>query len=212
MATSTKKPRKMRVSHQLRTRCPLVTMGPPMLGDDGWIIVNADTPLYISIKPEMAKYSVVRSGRYCIVARAMDAALGDRYDYIVGAGVIKIIDKENKVVVRLCPTDLLRKAIRKFDKSKDTANPTWDLPPNLYRLAPLPKSWRYMYENPKEYAAEVAARRKAKERAAKKRAGHSGATVVVGGTRKKPSRRRMRASVTRVIMRHAGTGKKLVRR
>lgn len=213
MATATKK-RTSRSRHQLRTRCPLVTMGKPMLGDDGWIIVNADTPLYISITPEMAKHSVVRSGSYCVVARALDKAFGSHYKYVVGAGVIKIIDEVHKVLVRVTPTGPLKTAIKKFDMSlKRGKQPRWDLPANLYRLAPLPKSWRAMYEDPAQYAKTRKKRQAHKAAAKTKRAGVGGTFVAVSGahTPRKTARARTRAAVTRVIMRHRGTGKKLVR-
>lgn len=214
MATATKK-RTSRRRQQLRTRCPLVTMGTPMKGEDGWIIINAMVPLYFTIFPKLLKYAIVRNGSYCMVARALDAALGTNYKYIVGNSIVKIIDETHKVIVRFAPSQVLRVAIRKFDKSKKKDNPVWDLQPGLQRLGPMPKSWRHMYEDPADYAKTRKKRQlhKTAKKIAARGAGR-GTFVAVGGAntpRKAARTQRLRAPVTRVIMRHRGTGKKLVR-
>jgi hypothetical protein len=176
---------------QRNTRCPLLTMGNVFEGEDGYTYVNATTALYISVTPEHAAKALVSNSNYCVMGVAMRAAFGDKYQYEIGAGIIKIVDLDEKVVVRFATPSLIAAHIKVFDKTGQ-----WDLPPRMYRLAPLPKSWHGIYEPNKK--AKGAKGKKKKTATHKVVAGVR--TIVRGVTKRK------RAASTRVIMRHrAGT-------
>lgn len=141
--------------------------------DPAWKIVTAREPLWFHISADHAKRAKKGDARFCVVALALDDATGHMYDYQIGAGVVKIFDIKAKIEVRFKTPGVLQRQLRKFDMP----NGKWDLPPGMYRLHPMPASWR-----------EVKKRKKA------------AAKVKVAMTRKKSTR----APVTRMVLRHGG--------
>lgn len=106
--------------------------------DPKWTIVIAREPFWFNISLEHIASAVPGDARYCVVALALDEATGGVYDYQIGAGITKIFDIEKKIEVRFKTPGCLQRQIRRFDKP----NGQWDLPPGLYRLHPMPTSWR----------------------------------------------------------------------
>lgn len=109
--------------------------------EDGWTIVEADHPMHFHIddKSRLLRYSVPKDTGDCKVARALRRAIGaPGLDFVVGAGLTKILYGAGKIEVQFATPRILAVALKRFDKT----NGDWDLPPNLYKLLPLPKSWR----------------------------------------------------------------------
>lgn len=108
------------------------SMGPAYEAENGWTVVMADRPLVFVITPEMVDKAAVKSARYCVVAQALGAMLGDRFEWQVLKTTVKIWDRKNKIELRFRTPAILGKAIAVFDKKK-----RWPLPPNIYQLLPV---------------------------------------------------------------------------
>lgn len=184
---------------QRKTRCPLLTMGTVFEGEDGWTFVNATTPLYITVRREYAENAIPGNPDHCVMAQAMRAAFGEQYQYEVGSGITKIVDLDEQVVVRFATPSIVAAHIAVYDKTG-----FWDLPPRMYRLAALPKSWHEVYTP----GAIKKPKKGKKGPATKIVAGgkSSGTKTIVRG--KKPTRKR--SSSTRVITRHKVVGGRAV--
>jgi hypothetical protein len=164
--------------------------------EDGWTVVEADHPVHFRIDPTPAllKKSVRRSGSQCVVAKGLRRALGaPGLDFVVGAGLTKVLYIDKKIEVQFSTPRVLAKHLKVFDEPTGD----WGLPPDLYRLLPLPKSWRIRAVK-KTQRAKAAAKKKA---AGKKAAGVAGTNITVGALRSKA--RCTRKSVTRVIVRRS---------
>jgi|688.fasta_scaffold364797_1 hypothetical protein len=165
---------------------PLLSMGDafPDEVDPEWTIVIAREPFWFNISVENIKKAIPGDPRFCVVALALDDAMGGMFDYQIGAGITKIFDIDKKIEVRFKTPGCLQRQMRKFDR----LNGKWKLPPGMYRLHPMPTSWREVV-GPK-------GKKKRKERAAAKR------------NAIKPLRTRIarkhRAPVTRLVLRHGG--------
>ncbi len=109
-------------------------LGDAYAATDGWTVIVATVPLFFTITPEMIAKAAVRSARFCVVAQALDALFGTMYSFQVGSGETKIWDFAAKIEVRFHTPSVLARAISGFDRNKG-----WQLPPNLYRLAPMNK-------------------------------------------------------------------------
>jgi len=164
---------------------PLKSMGDSFKdeADPSWTIVLAREPFWFNISTKHIAKAEPGDPRYCVVALALDDATGGMFDYQIGAGITKIFDIKKKIEVRFATPGCLKSQIRVFDKP----NGRWKLPPGLYRLHPMPVSWR-------EEAAPNGKKRK-RERAAAK-------VVTTIVTRRAPKRKR--APVTRLVLRHGG--------
>lgn len=171
-----------KVKQQRHNKCSLLLMGKETKLADDWTQVIADEPLYFSITPEIVRRSVPRSAKWCVVAQALAAALGKSYEFQVGAGITKIFSQKDKVVVHFATPGILRTHLKKFDKTGQ-----WDLPPNVYRLMPMPKSWD---------PSTQAKRKRAQKRAADKKNGQGTSITLTPTTAK-----RRRKKVTRLVLR-----------
>lgn len=164
--------------------------------DDGWTIVEADHPVHFRIDPTPAllKKSVRRSGSQCVVAKGLRRALGaPGLDFVVGAGLTKVLYIDKKIEVQFATPRILATHLKVFDEPTGD----WHLPPDLYRLLPLPKSWRIRAVK-KAQRAKAVAKKKA---AGKKKASAAGTNISVGSLRSEA--RRTRKPVTRVIVRRS---------
>lgn len=165
--------------------------------EDGWTVVEADHPVHFRIDPTPAllKKSVRRSGNQCVVAKGLRRALGaPGLDFVVGAGLTKVLHIDAKIEVQFATSGVLSKHLKVFDdKTGD-----WGLPPDLYRILPLPKSWRIRAVKKTARAKAAAARKRAAD---KKAAGVAGTTITAGAIRAKAPR--TRKPVTRVIVRRS---------
>lgn len=119
-----------------RSRNVLLTMGNSYKAENNWTVVIATVPLYLNITQEMIDRSIGRSGRYCVVAQAIEALFGKRMYFQVGAGITKIWDLNAKIEVRWHTSGPLAAGIKGFDKPGGS----WKLPPNIYKLNPVPRS------------------------------------------------------------------------
>lgn len=129
---------------QRRTICPLLKMGTHVDGENGWTLVNATDGTLIVVTQEAIDNAVPGDPHNCVMAVAMRAAFGDKYDYEVSSSIIKIIDEDNKVCLRFATPIAVRKALQQFDKPGRWQG-LWRLPAGMIRLAPLPKSWAEGY-------------------------------------------------------------------
>ncbi len=165
--------------------------------EDGWTIVEADHPVHFRIDPtpSLLKKSVRQSGSQCVVAKGLRRALGaPGLDFVVGAGLTKVLYIDKKIEVQFATPRILAKHLKVFDESTGD----WGLPLDLYRILPLPTSWRI-----KAVLKVQREKAKAKERAL----GRKGAGGVAGTTITSRAFRaqapRTRKSVTRVIVRRS---------
>lgn len=156
--------------------------------DPKWTIVIAREPFWFNISLEHIASAVPGDARYCVVALALDEATGGVYDYQIGAGITKIFDIEKKIEVRFKTPGCLQRQIRRFDKP----NGQWDLPPGLYRLHPMPTSWRVDADPKLRKKKELKIKAAAKKWAVK--------------VKKLQTRlsKKKRAAVTRLVLRHGG--------
>lgn len=171
--------------------------------EDGWTIVEADHPVHFRIDPTPAfvRKSTQGSTRLCVVAQAFRDALGaPGLDFVVGAGITKILHIDAKIEVHFATPRILAKHLKIYDKKGD-----WQLPPDLYRLLPLPKSWRIK-------SVRKAQIEKAKLRRLAKKNGKRNVVVVNNQAERrkamilketKTTTRKTRATVTRVIVRRS---------
>jgi len=94
---------------------------------------DATRPLALRIKKEDVLLAKCGDPRNCVVARALDRALGDLFvECHVGAKITKVMTKTE--VIRYETSNRLSVAIPRFDNSPDPARPVWDLPPGTYEL------------------------------------------------------------------------------
>lgn len=181
MATTAKKARKSLVKLPRKSRNAMLSMGKRYKAENDWIVVIATVPLYLSITQEMIDRAIGRSGRFCVVAQAIEALFGKRMYFQVGAGVTKIWDLDAKIEVRWHTSKVLAMGIAVFD-----ATGRWELPANIYKLNPVPPSW-------KPESARTSREKLAKAR--KKIAAASkalGLKVSVAASRSKPKAKPMR--------------------
>jgi hypothetical protein len=158
--------------------------------DPDWTIVLAREPFWFNISLQHIAAAVPGDARFCVVALALDDATGGQFDYQIGAGITKIFDIKNKIEVRFKTPGCLQRQIRNFDKPGGR----WNLPPGLYRLHPLPKSWR-------EDAGPNGKKKRKTKMAAAKLSMKLKTSVKTVVTRIKKTKR---AQVTRLVLRHGG--------
>lgn len=194
VAVSQKKKRKNKAPQTPRSRLLRMSADKPILCYDGWRGLSATSNQMFTIKQVHINRGVPNDPARCIVSLAMQDSIGKQYVYQVGAGIVKILDHENRVFVRFATPMILRKQIKKWERSNGNGVPvgTWDLPPGPQVLGALPLSWRLMY------AGQDAGRGRGNEaRSAAKRV----KPVIVVGKSAGPLGRK-RASTTRIVGRH----------
>ena len=162
----------------IETANQLLSMGKTYPAIDGWRVVLATVPLYFVITPEIIEKSKKNggSGRFCVVALAMEAVFGKDRSFQVGTVFTKIWDTEEKVEVRFRTPPGLAKYVRMFDNGEG-----WQLPPNIYRLAPTCPGDRTNSRN---------------------RPANKIVKVKVKGATRTPVRRKPRAHASRTVLRN----------
>lgn len=99
-------------------------------------IKDAKKPLTFKISPKHVVVAKCGDPNNCVVAQAINDALGDYFDGVeVGSSVTKVFSPGK--VVRYATPNKLKRAIPHFDITKQ-----WDLPPGEYSLLPPPASMR----------------------------------------------------------------------
>src|SRR4051812_41236665 len=97
---------------------------------------DAKKPLTFKINHKHVALAKCGDPNNCVVAQAINDALGDYFDGVeVGSSVTKVYSPDK--VLRYATPNKLKRAIPHFDKTKQ-----WDLPPGEYSLLPPPKSMR----------------------------------------------------------------------
>ena len=191
VAVSQKEKRKNKAP---RSRLLRMSTDKPILCYDGWKGLSATSNQMFTIKQVHINRGVPNDPARCIVSLSMQDSIGKQYVYQVGAGIVKILDYENRVFIRFATPMILREQIKKWERAGGKGVPvgTWDLPPGPQVLGALPLSWRRMY------AGQDADRgRGGKSKHAAKRV----KPVIVVGKSKGPLGRK-RASTTRIVGRH----------
>jgi hypothetical protein len=193
VAASQKKKRKNKAPATPRSRLLRMSTDKPILCYDGWRGLSATSNQIFTIKQVHINRGVPNDPARCIVSLSLQDSIGKQYVYQVGAGIVKILDYENRVFIRFATPMILREQIKKWERHGGKGVPigTWDLPPGPQVLGALPISWRLMY------AGQDATRGPGKGKHAAKRV----KPVIVAGSSKGPLSRK-RASSTRVVGRH----------
>lgn len=125
-------------------RAKTVVVGPAEMADinpsskNGWTIRDSNVSLFITITLAHVKRAVCKDPTKCVVAQAlMDYFHGMVSGFIVGSNITKLINIDSKICTRYTTSGALAKALVNFDKTK-----LWNLPPGVYELKPLSKSYR----------------------------------------------------------------------
>jgi hypothetical protein len=170
------------------TRHPFLNMGRVHEAGDDWRVVFADESLQFCITQEIVNKSIGRSGRFCVVALALEKFFGKRYDFQVGAAITKIWDFKEKIELRYKTPQNISRAIRTFDTTGE-----WGLPANIYKLAAYPQA---MIEVTKK-----SAKKSRLARAEKRKVDLLIRKNPTAAIRRKPTKHR--APATRTVLRHA---------
>lgn len=98
---------------------------------------DAKIPLGFDIGPEAVSKAVCRDPLRCVIAEAMNMALGDMYDSVeVGPAVTKVFFPGGRIVRYRTPM-VLKDALTRFDGTGK-----WGLPKGRYELQAMPPSMR----------------------------------------------------------------------
>ncbi len=111
--------------------------GTPLRSNDGFDLYYARATVYVPVKEKHIKLAKPKSTLQCVMALACNDYFGrDRFAEVL-ASRVRIIDlKARKILTFSIPLALSRR-LGLFDHKN-----MWDLPPELYRLGPMPKPTR----------------------------------------------------------------------